>query len=351
MCDLDFTAANYPDAKIYYGQNPNNPNEFVITFWHAHRKYAVVPTIPEYVTFQIILTKNKNYPFKIQYNAAESTSPLPSNITDLCTIGAENSDGTNGILYRRLSNFGTMFDKNNSLAFEAKLKDTTIVKLNAKVFLQNVDVVTGVMGDFFHAVNSFPLSDPYAVPGAFSGTFAHVNNGSIKTTTTAILTVNNSWGDPNAIEDWVFIELRKGLPGATTVAHTQAALLQFDGDIVDTDGISPVPFPTALPDKYYVTIRHRNHLTPNTVLNLTNNTVPLYGATPQIQLSPTIYAMNAGDSNSDGSIDAFDTILWQIFNGTFGNYQDTSDYNLDGSVDAFDSIFWEINNGKFAEYE
>jgi hypothetical protein len=358
LTDLDFSPGRYPDAQIYYGQNPSNLDEFVITFWHAHKFYTTLPTTPEYVTFQIILTNNKYYPFKIQFNALESSTPLPTSITNLCTIGAESSTGTNGILYRRFGGRGSMFD-NPSLAVQATLKDSVIVKLASRVLLHNVDQSSGLMSEYMNTLTNFPLSDPYAATGAFNGNYTHVDNGPTQATSAFVLGTNVFTND--AIVDWVFIELRQGQPGSTQVIHTQSALLQADGDIVDTDGVSPVTFPTALPGKYYVTIRHRSHLgfrtsnlidvTPSTSLNLSNNTVPLYGATPQFSKTPTMYAMLGGDANSDGSIDAFDTIDWELQNGLFDDYTNNADYNLDGSVDAFDTIYWEINNGTFQDLD
>jgi hypothetical protein len=156
----------------------------------------------------------------------------------------------------------------------------------------------------------------------------------------------------------VFLELRTGQSGSTSVAFTKAALLQRDGDIVSTDGISPVTFNGIPAGSFYITVRHRNNLgfrTANpfylsnttTFLDFTNNSVPLFGSDPLVSLSPALYVMNSGDSTSDGSIDAFDSISWESENGLFDNYLNKSDYNQDGSIDAFDSILWELNNGKF----
>ena len=44
------------------------------------------------------------------------------------------------------------------------------------------------------------------------------------------------------------------------VAHQRAALIQRDGDVVDTDGTSSLGFSGANQDSYYISIRHRNHL-------------------------------------------------------------------------------------------
>ncbi len=231
----------------------------------------------------------------------------------------------------------------------------TSIKLSAKVFLAHVDTLTGLMDDYVKTLPNFPSSDPYAVAGAYNGAYTHVNNPIVATVSPTVLAVTGN----NAIVDWMFVELRTGTPGSITVAGTKAALLQKDGDLVAMDGISPLSFD--IPSgNYYIKIRHRNNLgfcTENTLpisstatpLNFTNNSISLFGATPTYPLTSTISIMVSGDANSDGSIDAFDTIDWEIQNGLFDDYINNSDYNMDGSVDAFDTISWEINNGKFEE--
>jgi hypothetical protein len=127
------------------------------------------------------------------------------------------------------------------------------------------------------------------------------------------------------------------------------------------NGTSPIAFNVPFAN-YYVCIRHRNHLgfrTLNTIplsnssnlLDFTTNMVALYGTTPLNIIVPNVYVLNVGDANSDGSIDAFDDIIWSTNNGLFDDYQQNSDYNLDGSIDAFDNILWSINNGKFEELD
>lgn len=229
------------------------------------------------------------------------------------------------------------------------------LRVNAKVFLNSVDPGTGLMDDYLSSLPNFPLSDPYAT--VFNSGFTHVNNISPAASTTPL--VLNTSGN-NAIVDWVFMELRDGIPSATTVTQTRAALVQKDGDLVDVDGTSPVSF-FGLPQDRYITVRHHHNLgfrTENKVslsstavnLNFTNNSVPLFGSFPVEQIGTGVYAMNSGDANYDGSVDAFDTIIWEVENGLFDDYNLNSDYNMDGSVDAFDSIIWELNNGKYQEF-
>ena len=227
------------------------------------------------------------------------------------------------------------------------------VLLSAKVFLEGVDTTSGLMPDYLRTVN-FPMSDPYSNP-ANPYLQVHVNNVALATVSPAVLAVNGN----NAIVDWVIVELRTGSSGATTVVATKAGLLQRDGDIVATDGVSPLTI-NASPGSYVVGIRHRNHLrfetdqpialsTTATTLNFTNNSVALWGNYPDAlnNAGGGKWMMISGDANADSSIDALDTPVWEIQNGLFDDYFLNGDYNLDGSIDALDSISWEINNGKF----
>jgi hypothetical protein len=237
-----------------------------------------------------------------------------------------------------------------------QVTQTLFPSVQAKVFLQSVDSGTGIMDDYVKTLSNFPVSDPYSTT-PLNSNFIHVNSGGTASTNAITLAVTGN----DAIVDWVFLELRSGTSGNTTVVSTRAALLQKDGDIVDMDGVSPVKFTGATLGSYYISVRHRNHLgfrTSNLVslsstpvlLNFTNNSVTLHGATP-VAVVGSVFAMNSGDSNFDGSIDAFDTILWETQNGLFDDYTSNADYNLDGSVDAFDTILWELNNGKFQELD
>lgn len=229
------------------------------------------------------------------------------------------------------------------------------IVLDAKVFLENVNPATGLMDDYIRTIGNFATSDPYS-SAPYNATFVHVNNPTVATVTPSVLAVTGN----NAIVDWIIVELRTSSLPSSTVVKTKAALLQKDGDIVDTDGVSPLSI-LAPNDNYMVSLRHRHHVgftTANTTIlsnnapttmNFATNSVPLFGVSPQNSLTPTVWTMVGGDANFDGSVDAFDTIEWEFENGLFDDYLVKSDYNMDGSVDAFDSIIWELNNGKFEE--
>lgn len=232
-----------------------------------------------------------------------------------------------------------------------------ITVLNARVYLSSVDTLTGLMPNYITGLTNFPMSDPYSA-SPLNSSFIHVNNPTTASTTPLALIGTGA----NAIVDWVFIELRTGTSGSTSVVYTRAGLLQGDGDIVNMDGITPLTLNNVPAGNYYVSIRHRFHLgcrtsqlislnNTSTSLNFTNNSLNLHGVNNTINIGAGKYVMISGDANGDGSIDAFDTIVWENQNGLFDDYQLISDYNLDGSVDALDSIIWEFNNGKFQELD
>lgn len=117
------------------------------------------------------------------------------------------------------------------------------VKVSAKVFLSGSYVtLAGMMHDSLRVKGLIPSAQPYGSIG-YTGT---------ETVAPSVLTVTGA----NAIVDWVLVELRSD---ATTVVTKRAGLVQRDGDIVDTDGVTPLTF-TAASGSYYVVVRHRNHL-------------------------------------------------------------------------------------------
>ena len=126
------------------------------------------------------------------------------------------------------------------------------VRVAAKVYLQGalygVPSTSSLMRDDLRVKGFLPTSNPYAAMGWTSLT-------SVGTVNTSVFQVTGN----DAIVDWVYLELRSS-SDPTQVVDSKAALLQRDGDIVETDGISPVLFTQVGPGSYHVAIRHRNHL-------------------------------------------------------------------------------------------
>ncbi|HNM70643.1 MAG TPA: HYR domain-containing protein, partial [Flavobacteriales bacterium] len=94
------------------------------------------------------------------------------------------------------------------------------------------------------------------IPSAQPYNVAPYNYAGSETVAPAVLAVTDF---DDAIVDWVLVEIRSSIIPAL-VLHTRAALIQRDGDIVDTDGVSPVRFLNVPLDNYYLAVRHRNHL-------------------------------------------------------------------------------------------
>ena len=213
--------------------------------------------------------------------------------------------------------------------WELNLKNTGIT-LNTKVFLQGAyNASTGLMIDSLRKLASFPLTSPY---------------GTGETINTSVL---NTFGN-NAIVDWIKIELRdKNTPA--TVLQTRSALLQCDGDAVETDGITPVFFSGVSADNYYVSIKHRNHLSVTTAYaqtfnsaantNFNYDTAHTYGSNATVNVNGKM-CMWAGDANGDGQIkytysgndkSAISLRLNNVLTAVVSGYYN-EDLNMDGFV-------------------
>lgn len=107
---------------------------------------------------------------------------------------------------------------------------------------------SALMNDALRVLPIFPQTEPYTALG-----YLHTGGGG-ETITPSVLAVPGS----DAIVDWVLVELRSP-SSPSTVTQSRSALLQRDGDVVGTDGLSPLAF-TVPPGTYHVAVRHRNHL-------------------------------------------------------------------------------------------
>jgi hypothetical protein len=217
-------------------------------------------------------------------------------------------------------------------------------QISAKIFLQGpYSTANALMNDGLRAGGFLPLVTPY---------------GGTETTTSAVLAVSGT----HAIVDWVKVELRdKNAP--STVRYTLSALLQRDGDVVATDGVSPLTLKDIPYDQYYVAIRHRNHLGCRTaapvllnentaVLNFSDGSTLAYGSAP-LALISGVYALYSGDANGDGTVNAIDrNASWRPQNGQSYNYTaTTADFDLNATVNAVDrNAHWRINNSRVAQF-
>jgi len=179
--------------------------------------------------------------------------------------------------------------------------------LSAKVKLQGAmfnNAGGGLMRDDLRKFGLIPLTEPYAE----NTSFVHRNEGGFETVDPSVFDVTG----PDAIVDWVFVEIRDENSPDSIVA-TRSGLLQRDGDIVDVDGSSPLSFYSTLTGNYYVSIRHRNHLgimtaesilfSENTTnfIDFTDSDQACWGTAARHFDGVDSWEMWGGDYNSNGS--------------------------------------------------
>jgi hypothetical protein len=188
-----------------------------------------------------------------------------------------------------------------------------------------------------------PLSQPYnAAPWNYTGT-------------------ESVAAMPATVVDWVLVELRDANSAANATLATRiarkAGLLLTNGNIVATDGASPLFFTNSVSNGLFVVIYHRNHLailSSNALTqaggvytyDYTTSSGQAYGASSQKQLATGIWGMISGDVNANGTIGNEDiTPLWKSNAGKTGYYP--ADLNFDRHVNNRDKDnYWYPNNGK-----
>lgn len=180
------------------------------------------------------------------------------------------------------------------------LQAQTGVNVSVKVYLQgaligNAEGLQPLMRDDLRTANLLPTNDPYTGMSGQGGTV----DPSVFTAT-----------GPNAIVDWVFLELRN-VDDPAEVMASRSALLQRDGDVVDADGFSHVKFEQVEAGEYFLAVHHRNHLGIMTAepielsetaapIDFTNVAEAAFGDYAQVPMGE-VMAMWAGDVNDDGA--------------------------------------------------
>ncbi|MBK7296080.1 MAG: proprotein convertase P-domain-containing protein [Flavobacteriales bacterium] len=185
----------------------------------------------------------------------------------------------------------------NSWCLIPTLNSASGVQLAINMFLEGpYDSGSGFMNDDIRAAGLLPLVQPY------SG-YPFIGGGG----ETIAPAVRNVTG-PDAIVDWVVIELRSAGNSSTVVA-SRAALVQRDGDVVDLNGTSDITMNVAT-GSYFVAVRHRNHLgvmaTPAIALSssaatidFTNSATGVYGTEARKSVGGKV-VLWAGDVTFNG---------------------------------------------------
>src|SRR5690606_15453452 len=105
---------------------------------------------------------------------------------------------------------------------------------------------------------------------------------------------------PNIV-DWILVELRDKV--TQDLVAQRAGLLTSAGNIVDVDGASLLSF-GVVPDAYFVSIRHRNHLdiVSDATVDFTSGIGMIdftTGHSTCDEIEPGVFALFKGDINHD----------------------------------------------------
>lgn len=230
---------------------------------------------------------------------------------------------------------GTFIDHDND-----GICDLNNFQLAIKVFLEGPSLLPNptepnLMRDDLRKDGLLPTTSPYS--------------DSLETHDSVLMKTGN-----NAIVDWIWIELRDQ-NDSTVILDSTSALLQRDGDVVQTDGLSPLKYNIGK-DNYYIAIKHRNHLgfmsatamavgvTTLTEVDFSDGSIPAFGLNPLNNLAGKM-VMVGGDADGNGIVNAADRS--EAWNYRLDLTYKKTDCSLNGATEALDrSIIWNSRNRK-----
>ncbi len=263
--------------------------------------------------------------FPVDYNYGAQVGYGAHNSAPNCnfSIGAWFGIELNGVLVGK-------GDIHSSLNCEFSVVDIDVIlqgPANDSLFLNDIEADLGggkapevygnwMMKDLLRYEGLIPNEQPY-------GNLAEFNYNGTEAATDDVLAVTGR----NAIVDWILVEVRDAADAANII-ETRAALLQRDGDVVDVDGHSTLPFDLP-PGEYHIAVRHRNHLG-----LMTANTVTIGGGTTHVDFtdpSTECYGQNACIALDDNTM-----ALWA------GTPQGSRDIIFQGAQNGLNEIFFDI---------
>ncbi|NJL75946.1 MAG: choice-of-anchor B family protein [Saprospiraceae bacterium] len=205
--------------------------------------------------FELDLTAYAGFSDMVQLQLSNLPSDLSAALSD--TLVAPNSHLTlflNASQQATAQNYSLLLTgmgndstSMQTIAMGVKIKQCPTVAVAPKVFLHGAYQPSNTsMEDHLRRLNILPKTPPFSDYNTTLQNYkANLSDDILAST------------GSDAIVDWVLVELRSD---PQTVVARRAALLQKDGDVVDTDGMSPVKFTGVSTGNYYVAVSHRNHL-------------------------------------------------------------------------------------------
>jgi hypothetical protein len=239
---------------------------------------------------------------------------------------------------------------------------------NIKIISNDPDEATIMIPCTMILTNGINVSLKAMLEGPFSGTTMTTTINGILPTSQPYNTAPWNYSGtesvttmPPNVVDWVLVEIRDATTASNATTATriarQAALLLSNGNIVSTNGTSPLFITSSVSYGLYAVIHQRNHLSimsANAIVpagvtftyDFTTASGQAYGTNSQKQLSTNIWGLFAGDVNANGTVGTEDMIpAWQSNAGKTGYYP--ADLNLDKEVNNRDKdSFWFLNFGK-----
>lgn len=195
---------------------------------------------------------------------------------------------------------------------------------------------SGAMSTDLSDNNLLPTSQPFA-----NSTFNYNGNESF---------VN----PPPLTVDWILVELRDA-NNESLVLDRRAALVNDDGDIMDTDGNLGISFDSNNTGSYFVVIHHLGHVS---IMSDSPLTLPLSSVfafdssnvkngSVQMKTVDNKDVMISGDYDNNNTVNFSDFILWLDNNNALNTYA-SFDADGNGTINFFDFILWLVNNNHLA---
>lgn len=222
----------------------------------------------------------------------------------------------------------------------ATVEAVTLPVVQVTALLQGAyDLATGFMNTHLQTADIIPLNQPFNRP-------PWLYNGAESVATSADIPANTV--------DWVLVEVRD-VTDNSLIIDQLAAFLLADGRIVQADGsASGIYFKNAVAGTpYHIVVRHRNHLavmsanpivfTNGVGYDFTLAMEQAMGMEQQIAVDAAVFALYAGDFDSDGVLSVSDFNLYQTQASQINVYVE-GDANLDNNVTVTDFNLYQPNS-------